>query len=134
MNIEAEKIISTFVAKSLSGLPYEKSSIIRTDKKYTSTNSKKGFYLDTEFEVGHELKNKTELDKWLTERYCLYMNIGSKLYRYDIHHKEWIIRKATTKRLNLSYQVGNMNLAENHPGLVHYSDGVQVIAWRRKKL
>ena len=133
LNIEAEKLLSTFVAKSLSGLPYEKANIKRTNKKYISTNSKKGFYLDTEFEIRQQLEHKTELDKWLTERYCLYIDKGNEFYRYDIHHKEWKIKNVEIKRLNFSYKVGDINLSDSQPVLTHYSDGVKVIAWGRQK-
>lgn len=71
LNIEAEKYISAFIAKSLSGLPYEKSHIQRTDKKYKSSNVIKNFFLDAEFVIKKELVQKSNLDSWLTERYCL---------------------------------------------------------------
>lgn len=81
LNIEAGKSISAFVAKTISGLPYERSKIHRKDTFYHSENTPKGFKLNTEFEIGEKLTNKTELDKWLTERYCLYLNKGNKRYR-----------------------------------------------------
>jgi uncharacterized protein len=71
LNIEAGKTISTFVAKVISGLPYEKAKIYRTENLYNSQNQRKGYHLNTEFDVKQEVGNKTELDKWLTERYCL---------------------------------------------------------------
>lgn len=134
LNIEAGKLLSTCIAKSFSGLPYEKAKIKRTNKKYTSTNIKKGFHLDTEYQVKQELENKTELDKWLTERYCLYLDKDNEFYRYDIHHKEWEIRNIEIKQLNLNYKVGDINLSDRQPNLTHYSDGVKVIAWRRQKI
>ena len=134
LNIEAEKLLSTFVAKFLSGLPYEKANINRFNNKYISTNPKKGFYLDTEFEIKQQLENKTNLDKWLTERYCLYLDKDNKFYRYDIHHKEWNIKNVDIRRLDLTYRVGDINLSDKPPSLTHYSDGVKVIAWRRQKL
>ena len=133
LNIEAGKLLSTFIAKSLSGLPYEKANIKRTDKKYKSTNTKKDFHLDTEFEIKQELENKTELDKWLTERYCLYLDEGNEFYRYDIHHKEWKIKNIDIRRLKLNYKIGDINLSDRQPVLTHYSEGVKVIAWRRQK-
>ena len=134
LNIEAEKLLSTFIAKALSGLPYEKSNIKRTDKKYSSRNVQKGFYLDTEFEIKKLLNHKTDLDKWLTERYCLYLDKDNEFYRYDIHHKEWTIKNVEIKRLKLSYTIGNINLCDRQPNLTHYSDGVKVIAWKRQKV
>lgn len=133
LNIEAGNKLSTFIAKTLSGLPYEKSNIQRTIKNYKSTNVQKNFYLDTEFEVKTQLTEKTGLDNWLTERYCLYLDKAEAIYRYDIHHKEWRIRNVDINQLTVNYKVGNINLT-NRPDLVHYSDGVKVIAWDRKKV
>jgi len=134
LNIEAGKTLSTYIAKAISGLPYEKSNIKRTEKTYCSKNKKKGFKLDTEFEIKNEIQNKTELDKWLTERYCLYLEIASEFYRYDIHHKEWNLKKVDIKKLKLSYKIDGLNLNDKQPNLSHYSDGVKVIAWKRQKV
>lgn len=133
LNIEAGKQLSVTIAKLLSGLPYEKSSIQRATENYKSSNDKKNFSFDTEFEIKKQFIQKTELDTWLTERYCLYLNKAETIYRYDIHHKEWEIKNADIKRLNVNYKIGGINLA-NQPDLVHYSDGVKVVAWERMKL
>src|SRR6185312_10576621 len=117
LNIESEKLLSTFIAKSLSGLPYQKSKIKRTEKKYTSTNNSKGFHLDTEFEIKQELERKTELDKWLTERYCLYLDKNNEFIRYDIHHKEWKIKNIDIRQLNLNYKIGDIDLSDRQPSL-----------------
>lgn len=134
LNIEAGKTISAFIAKAISGLPYEKANIQRTEKSYHSNNLKKGFTLNAEFEVKEIMVDKTELDKWLTERYCLYLDQENKLYRYDIHHKEWEIKKVDIKSLNVDYKIGEINLNTLQPNLTHYSEGIKVIAWKREKL
>ena len=134
LNIEAGKSLSVLMAKLLSGLPYEKANIRRTDDLYTSTNRKKKFVLDTEFTVKDPLKNKTGLDKWLTERYCLFLHVNNRFYRYDIHHKEWEINSLDIRRLKLYYEIGGLHLSEREPDLTHYSSGVKVIAWPRKVL
>lgn len=134
LNIEAGKSFSTFVAKLISGLPYEKSNIARTDKIYKSVNSKKGFRLHTEFKVGDILNSKSELDKWLTERYCLYLDKDNEIYRYDIHHIEWELKNVSVADLKVDYKIGNINLTESEPNLTHYSEGIKVIAWKRQKI
>lgn len=60
--------------------------------------------MDTEFEVKNPLAEKTAWDRWLTERYCLYLDKKEAIYRYDIHHKEWEIKRVELKRLNLNYK------------------------------
>jgi uncharacterized protein len=132
LNIEAGNLLSVLVAKVLSGLPYEKANIKRTIGKYKSNNDLKGFYLDSEFEISNEIKNKTGLDTWLTERYCLYLDKDNEFYRYDIHHEEWNLNRLDIKALNLSYNISDLNLSSRQPDLSHYSKGVKVIAWRRQ--
>ena len=119
-NIEAGKTLSTFIANAISGLPYEKSNINRTESTYCSENLKRGFNLHTEFEIKNEFHHKTELDKWLTERYCLYLDIDKNSYRYDIHHKEWNLKNVEIKTLDLSYKIGGLNLTNKRPNLSHY--------------
>jgi uncharacterized protein YqjF (DUF2071 family) len=133
LNIEAEKSLSVFIAKQLSGLPYEKSNLSRTATTFTSKNPKKGFHLDTDFEIKELITEKTELDQWLTERYCLYLKENETCYRYDIHHKEWEITTIELKKLKLNYELKKLNLT-SEPDLTHYSNGVQVVAWKRSKI
>ena len=134
LNIEGAKSLSVFASKFLSGLPYEKAVIKRTDKAYTSRNIKKSFHLDTEFIVKEKFQRKSNLDKWLTERYCLYLDTKGKCYRYDIHHKEWQIKKVDITQLKLHYRIGDIDLSVRKPDLVLYSDGVKVIAWNRQRI
>ncbi|WP_343702902.1 DUF2071 domain-containing protein [Chitinophaga sp.] len=133
LSIEAEKQLSAFVARVLSGLPYEKSKIQRGSNKYRSINAKRNFHLDAEFEVKEQATKKKELDNWLTERYCLYLEKNSIIYRYDIHHREWGIKKVDMQRLDLGYRIGDISLT-NSPDLMHYSEGVEVVAWKSKKI
>lgn len=134
LNIEAGKTISAWIAKAISGLPYEKSKISRTDKFYDSKNLKKGFSLKAEFKIKEEITEKTQMDKWLTERYCLYLYQEKELYRYDIHHKEWEIKNVSIKSLNVNYKIGEIDLNDRQPNLTHYSEGIKVIAWKRQKI
>lgn len=134
LNIEAEKYLSVFVARKLSGLPYEKSNILRKGNLFTSYNKIKKFHLEAEFDIKDKLNDKTELDRWLTERYCLYLDEKDKIFRFDIHHKEWEIRNVDVKKLSLSYQLKNNYQINSHPDLVHYSEGVQVLAWRKVRI
>ncbi|MBW3467515.1 YqjF family protein [Arthrospiribacter ruber] len=134
LNIEAGKTISAFVAKAISGLPYEKADISRSDLVYISENPEKGFSLNAEFEIEEKITEKTVLDRWLTERYCLYLDQGEKRFRYDIHHKEWELRKVDAQRTEVNYQVGEIDLKDRQPNLAHYSEGVKVLAWKRQKI
>lgn len=137
LNIEGEKQISCTIAKLLSALPYEKSHIKRLKDKnndvYSSINAAKQFSFTAHFKIGEEIKQPSVLDKWLTERYCLYSNSGDNIFRYEIHHKPWKLFTITTDRLEVNYKIGNLNL-NRKPDLLHYSNGVRVVAWAKERL
>lgn len=135
LNIESGKPLSTFIAKFLSGLPYENASMGRHTtgnvQWYSSNNPRKRFALTAGFTVGEEVVNKSLLDQWLTERYCLYLNEGNKVYRYQIHHQPWPLFRTHFSELDVDYRIGDISL--NHaPDFVHFSSGVKVVAWGRE--
>lgn len=134
LNIEAAKKLSAYIAKALSGLPYEKSQMKRTGSQFQSVNKRKGFHLSANFDIQAIHSTKTALDKWLTERYCLYADINNDIYRYDIHHKEWELNKVMLEKLDLHYHFGNLEFGNRAPDLIHYSPGVKVVAWNKTKI
>lgn len=134
LSIEAEKKLSVIIAKLLSGLPYEKAFIKRFGSAYASENHKRKFYFSAKFRTSKINDRKSDLDKWLTERYRLYLKEDTGFYYYDIHHLEWEIRVAEIDHLKLQYKFGPLDLSSLNPDCVHYSPGVKVVSWQRKKL
>lgn len=134
INIESQKGFSAFLSRNLSGLPYEKALIKRSDGKYSSSNVFKKFALDIEFAIREDIAQKSEIEKFLTERYALFLERKGKLFRYDIHHKEWKIKTLEIKKLHLDYRLPGLDLTDKQPDLVHYSDGVEVVAWKKVAL
>lgn len=135
LNIEAQKIISVFIAKSLSALPYEKAKITKAEINdlvtYTSYNKLKNFNLEVEYKVIEDTYAKSDLDKWLTERYCLYVTRKNNLFRYEIHHEEWILKTVKLEKLKVNYQIDTLVIKDLQPDLIHFSEGVKVLAWQR---
>lgn len=127
LSIEGEKALSNFIAKHLSGLPYEKADIARAHSFYESYNNKNS--LKAQFDIGVKAK-KEAVDIWLTERYALYLTEGQNVYRYEIDHEEWDLKEVLFNTLDLSYKVGTHALI--NPDRAHYSPGVKVIAWSRE--
>lgn len=134
LSIEAEKKLSVIIAKVLSGLPYERAFMKRFGSAYASENHEKNFFFSAKFQTGKINDQKSELDKWLTERYRLYLKKDNGFYYYDIHHLEWEIRFAELDHLKLRYNFGQLDLSSQTPDYVHYSPGVRVLSWQRKKL
>ncbi|MFU1855884.1 YqjF family protein [Sphingobacterium sp. NGMCC 1.201703] len=129
IHIEASKSLSAFIAKKLSGLPYEKSTMLRNTQGYHNLNQERDFRLKTIFAVTDEVKIKSSLDTWLTERYCLYLDKPDGIYCFDIHHSEWPLFSVQLQECQLNYRVGDIHLHNENIALIHYSPGVQVLAW-----
>lgn len=133
LNIEAGKRLSVFIAKWVSGLPYEFAKTNRTQNRYKSNHPKKDFRLDMSYTIQESITNKTALDMWLTERYCLYLEDQQNLYRYDIQHLPWELNHISVSNLELDYCFEQVKL-NNVADICHYSKGVQVLAWNREKI
>ena len=124
--------MSCKIAKRISELPYRYSNIERTKKQFKSSNLEYNDKLNIEYTIGKELKEKTKLDKWLTERYALFQDSTKSINEFEIHHLEWPINEIQLEVVDLEYQRFN-NLINDEPNKVQYSTGVKVIAWEKIK-
>ncbi len=130
LSIEGSKRLSCKLAKAISGLPYRYSKMSSSKDTYTSKNKKQNDNLSFEFKVGETLNTKCELDVWLTERYALYQDITGGLAQFELHHLPWEINSVELSQFEFDYPKFK-RLLPGFPHLVHYSTGVQVLAWDR---
>jgi len=77
----------------------------------------------------------SELERWLTERYCLYAaNEGGRLFRGDIHHPPWPLQIGEveietlemTRLLEIDFP--------RQPPLVHFAERLDVVGWSLRSL
>lgn len=132
LSIEGGNSFSCKVAKGISELPYRYSKIKRTDHIYQSQNSEFKDKLNIEFKIGKKLIQKTELDKWLTERYALFQDTDESINEFEIHHLEWPISEIELQKLEFNYPRFE-KLINKKPNRIHYSRGVKVLAWGKIK-
>ena len=130
--MKAEKVYRVKSQKAFRNFLIDFSNINRTDKKYQSQNSEFSDKLNIEFKIGNELTEKTELDKWLTERYALFQDTDDSINEFEIHHLEWPINDIDIQKLELNYSRFE-NLINEYPSKIHYSKGVKVLAWGKIK-
>lgn len=133
LSIEGGTQISCKIAKNLSGLPYRYSKIERQEAMYSSENVQSKDKVLIKFKAGQEIKEKTSHDKWLTERYALFQDTKTSINEFEIHHIEWPIFNIELQEFNIDYP-GFNKLLNSLPDKKHYSTGVQVIAWNKKKM
>ncbi|MGJ8685730.1 MAG: YqjF family protein [Nonlabens sp.] len=133
LSMEGGKKWSCRIAKSLSQLPYRYSKIRHSNNHYTSKNAAFNDELDIKYSIGKTITDKSKLDKWLTERYALFQDTETTINEFEIHHQEWPMNEIEIDELNINYPRFH-NLIGNNPHRAAYSDGVQVLAWGKKKL
>jgi len=133
LSIEGGNRLSCSVARRLSALPYRFSEIKRSRNQYLSHNRLHNDHLCIDYILGKALQSKTTLDQWLTERYALFQDCPDSVHEFEIHHVEWPLSEITVTSLKVDYPRFNQ-LMSRQPDKVHYSDGVQVIAWEKNRL
>lgn len=132
LSIEGGKKLSCAIAKKMSELPYRFSQMKRAKNQYESFNNEFKDRLKIEFEIGEEKKQKTALDRWLTERYALFQDTEKCINEFEIHHIEWPVNEITLDILDIDYPRFGQ-LIKGSPHIIHYSKGVQVVAWDKIK-
>ncbi|UTW61251.1 DUF2071 domain-containing protein [bacterium SCSIO 12741] len=128
LSIEGGKSLSCKLAKALSELPYRYSKMTRKTNHFQSHNPAFSDRFSMEYRTGPLVKVKSNLDRWLTERYALFQDSPKGINAFEIHHVEWPIHSIEIKKSTINYpRFGS--LLTDLPVLSHYSPGVQVIAW-----
>lgn len=133
LSIEGGNRASCKIAKAFSGLPYRYSKMNRQDALYYSENKEFDDKIFIKYSIGETLEKKTLLDKWLTERYALFQDTKTSINEFEIHHIEWPIKKLDIKEIEIKY-TRFKTLLNKHPDSLHYSPGVQVIAWDKMRV
>ena len=128
LSIEASNPLSSFIARKVSELPYRYSKMKYGESDCHSVNTEYQDELSFSFKIGDSIIQKSSLDIWLTERYALFQDAGSSMNAFDIHHVQWPLYSASITDLRLKYPRYN-DLLKGGPDQMHYSPGVQVLAW-----
>lgn len=69
------------------------------------------------------------IEEWLTARYCLYAENGGTLYRAEIDHEPWILRRAKAEIVrNTMAAAAGIELPPERP-LLHYAEPLDVRVW-----
>lgn len=131
-SLEAQNRVSALLGKYSVGLPYMKSIITHPQGIYDSFNAKRGFHLKVKYTPGESIPHKSELDKWLTERYSLFKESHGSIAGNDVHHFEWPLQSVEVNQLKLHYQYQNL-VIDQKAELYHYSKGVYVPTWGQVK-
>lgn len=132
LSMEGNKRTSCVILKTLSKFPYRYSKMSRNESTHKSKNDKFKDTFNIEYELKDEPVKKAKTDLWLTERYAVFQDYKNHIIEYDVHHVEWPMQAIEIKKLELNYPRFS-HLINNKPDKIHYSSGVQVLTWDKKK-
>jgi uncharacterized protein len=132
LSLEAQKTFSALLARLITGLNYYKSDISHGPDFHESENRKRLFYLKTRYNQGIDVSAKTDLDRWLTDRFTLFHELSGDIFSHDIHHRDWPLKTLKIETFEINYRFVDL-LISNYADLYHYSDGVQVPTWGKVK-
>lgn len=132
LSIEGAKRLSCTVSRNISELPYRYSKMRRAKDRFESRNDQFNDSFNIGYSIGKKLTTKREVDRWLTERYALFQDTPKNINAFEIHHIEWPTYELKISDIEVSYPRFDQ-LINRSPDIVHYSPGVQVIAWGKKK-
>ena len=127
LSIEAGKPFASWLARSLSGLPYTPAQIQHGPTAITAEQPKVGNRLRVEYEVGGPVQAEP-IDLWLTERYAVQQVAKGSLKTFPVLHAPWTLRQLEVHEFEVDYPQLN-SLMAGPPARVGYSNGVQVLAW-----
>jgi uncharacterized protein YqjF (DUF2071 family) len=130
-SVETDKLIQVLMSRLFIGIPYQIANIKRSATELFCENENQGVNL--RFSFLNSAVKKSRTDAWLTERHSLYENQNGKLYRFDIHHKEWKLKRLIATINSISYKAGDFSL-NSHPDIMHYSKKLPVLLWGKKLL
>jgi uncharacterized protein YqjF (DUF2071 family) len=131
LSVEASKLPVALFCRIFLGIPYNDADIEANSRRLTSENESKGYRARIDYKMKAKITEKRALEFWLTERHCLYQNIGEKLYRFDIHHKEWDLHEVKANITRLIYHRGAFSTVGRRPNLLHYCKAIDVLLWSR---
>lgn len=98
-SLDADSLLAVKAASSGGFLPYRyaRMKVVKKDKRYVFTSRLAKSGIGESFQMGFTpstgILESSELEQWLTERYCLWTKPNLALYRVDIAHAPWQLQK-----------------------------------------
>ncbi len=128
LKINADNALSCLIAKTISGLPYRHAKMNRSKNSFYVKSQSSSLSID--YTVKNTILNTTALDRWLTERYALFMKENNRTFRFDIHHEPWKLKHLEFIQISID-QPEFCSLINRPPVLSHYAEGIKVLAWNK---
>ena len=135
-SLDCNNAAAVFGARTFYYLPYYNAELTlkqadsKVDYSLDRTDKPKANFRAT-WHIGTSLPTSEpdSLEFFLTERYCLFSEHKSELYRSQIHHQSWPLQTATLDS-HTSTMIDALNLPEpTDPPVLHYAEEIAVEIW-----
>ncbi|USK52157.1 DUF2071 domain-containing protein [Bacillus sp. CMF12] len=137
-SLDADNFLAVTGARILYFLPYMNAEmqvskcegLINYESRRTHSHSESGQFKADYKPISSPFNSKPgTLDEWLTERYCLWVTKGEKVFRGDIHHTKWQLHEAScTIHQNTLASFLPRKYFKGEP-IVHYSPEKHAYFW-----
>lgn len=134
-SLDAANLAAVWAARKFYHLPYfhaamsseeRDGSIHYSSRRYRSTAEFRGRYRPI---APVQVRESRSLERWLTERYCLYTVHSGRVFRGEIHHQPWPLQNAEAEiEVNTTAAAANIPLRETAP-LLHFARRLEVLIW-----
>lgn len=140
-SLEASNLVAVAAARTLFHLPYMNAQMSCESRQgwieYESLRTHRG-EPPAHFKARYRpcgLTKRTDLVRWLTERYCLYTTDSQGcLYQGEIHHRAWPLEDAEANfEIDTMASAAGIELPQTPP-LLHFAKEIQVAIWPLRKL
>ena len=136
-SLDATNRIVVRAARRFYGLPYHDARItVQSERETVHYQSTRVETTRAEFDASYRPSGPVyrsapeTLDRWLTDRYCLYaVDRAGRLAYADIHHVPWPLQPAEVElRVNTMTDPLEIKLP-NTPPLAHFARYLEVVSW-----
>jgi uncharacterized protein len=134
-SLDATNLPAVWAARTFYYLPYFHAKMhVRVsghEVTYTSRRNTGAAELQMQYRPVRPVRQtqRSSLEHWLTERYCLYTVHKGTTYRCEIHHRPWPLQNAeATIYTNTMASAAGIALPDVQP-LLHFSRRQEVLIW-----
>jgi uncharacterized protein YqjF (DUF2071 family) len=134
-SLDAANLPAVWAARKFYHLPYFHAAMTTAERAGRIHYSSQRYRASAEFRGCYGPTNEIRLagegsiERWFTERYCLYTAHGGHVYRGDIHHQPWPLEEAEAEfETNTVAAAAGIRLPQTRP-LLLFARKLEVFIW-----
>jgi uncharacterized protein len=143
LSLDATQPLAVWTARRFVHLPYHRAAIeIAHDGPAVEYRAVRRADPSVRFAARYEPRSAVyeaapgSLERWLTERYCLYAQASTgALYRTEIHHHPWPLQAASAEiRESTLLTPHGLGADLGPPPLLHFARRIDVVTWAPQRI